>query len=104
MKKQAVVTALLFALLGCFSAAMAADEADYKIRPSDSLRGILQARVGEQVFIQTRGGSEISGRLKSVGEQVIQISRVARRDFYDAIVRIDAVESVMVRVRGLDRR
>jgi hypothetical protein len=47
---------------------------------------------------------EISGKLQAVGEQVIQVSRIAGRDFYDAIVRIDSIETVMVRVRGLNRR
>ena len=100
MRKRALVAMALFALLGGFPVGITADEASYQIQPTDNLRGILQARVGEQLYIQTRNGSEINGKLEAVGEQVIQVSRIAGRDFYDAVVRIDAVETVIVKVRG----
>jgi hypothetical protein len=88
-------------LLSAIGAARAAgEEPAFSVGKNMAVRDVLSAQVGKPVVLRLRAGEEIGGKVQTVGDQVVHLSEVAGRDFYDAVVRLDGVDAVLVRVRG----
>jgi hypothetical protein len=66
----------------------------------DSVRDVLTRQVGKIITVRLRAGEEISGKVQTVGEHVVHLAQLAGRDFYDAAIRVDAIDAVLVRARG----
>jgi hypothetical protein len=81
------VTLLLVAAAG------AADQ------PGASVRDALAKQAGKAVTLTLRGGQEVAGTVETVGEQAVHVSRLKGREFYDAVVRLDAIDAVVIRAR-----
>jgi len=45
------------------------------------------------------GGEELEGIVTRVGDQLVHISKLSKRDFFDAVVRIEKIGAVIMRVR-----
>jgi hypothetical protein len=45
-------------------------------------------------------GPELTGVVASVGDQVVHLTGLAGREFFDAVVSLDRIGAVVVRVRG----
>jgi hypothetical protein len=66
----------------------------------DGVRDVLTRQIGKSVTVRLRAGDEISGKAQIVGEHVVHLAQLAGRDFYDAVIRVDAIDAVLVRARG----
>ena len=73
---------------------------NYKIdlKRDTNLRDILLGNIGKDVKLKTNVG-EIEGTLKKVNDNLAHISRISRMEFYDAVVRLDQINMVIVRAR-----
>ncbi|HZP41529.1 MAG TPA: hypothetical protein VFD84_08440 [Candidatus Binatia bacterium] len=60
---------------------------------------MLASQTGKTVTLRLHGGEEIGGKVKLVGNALVHPTQVTGRDFYDAALRADAVEAVIVRAR-----
>ena len=49
--------------------------------------------------VRVRSGSEITGVVREVSNSVVQIGAVSGKEFFDAIVPLEAVDAVFVRVK-----
>jgi hypothetical protein len=94
MKNLLATLAITLSLLP--TAALAADLA---VAPSDTVETVLAAQKGKRVTLKTRSGQEISGVVRVVTSRVVQIGQVAGKEFFDAVVALDAVEAVLVRTK-----
>jgi hypothetical protein len=56
---------------------------------------------GKDVYILLRSGQTIQGYVKTVGDHFLQLERLAGRDFYDALVRIDDISAVEAKFRDM---
>ncbi|HUL31980.1 MAG TPA: hypothetical protein VLZ03_16130 [Thermodesulfobacteriota bacterium] len=77
-----------------------AEEKKYDLNPAFGIKDILKENMGKRVYVRMESGEEILGIVAKVGDQLVQISEVAGRDFYDAAIRIDRINAVMFKVRG----
>ncbi len=77
----------------------AAEEAGFTVEPGASVRDVLAKQTGQSVTLRLKGGEEIGGKVKLVGNELVHLTQLTGRDFYDAAVRLDAVEAVIVRAR-----
>lgn len=66
---------------------------------SDSIQKVLEKQVGKRVSLRMQSGEELAGTVKSVNGEVVHIGELAGKEFYDAVVALDSVEAVVVRVR-----
>ena len=66
-----------------------------------SLADNLKPFVGKDVFIHLRSGKTFQGYLKSVGNGLVQLEKLAGRDFYDALIRIEDISAVEAKFREL---
>ena len=73
--------------------------ADLDVKASDSVESVLAAQKGKRVTLKTRSGQEITGTVKMVSQKLVQVSQVAGREFFDAVLPLEAVEAVLVRTK-----
>ena len=73
--------------------------ADLDVKASDSVESVLAAQKGKRVTIKTRSGQEITGTVKMVSPKLVQVSQVSGREFFDAVLPLEAVEAVLVRTK-----
>jgi len=97
MKTLLTSLTLCAAMLG--SAAMA-DES-YTLKPDAKMVAVLKDLSGKRVTLHLRGGGvELTGKLTVVGDNTLQLSQLANKEFFDAIVAIDTIAAVEVRNRA----
>ena len=79
----------------------AAQEKRMVFEEQDSLANVLKRLEGGTVRLRLAGSNEeLIGKLQKVGKELVQLSDLSGREFFDAVVRIDQVSAVSVQVRG----
>ncbi len=76
-----------------------AEEGGFRLKPGATMRDILTDQVGKRAAVRIDSGEEIEGTITNVGDGLVQISKLTGKDFFDAVVRIDRISSVRMRVR-----
>ena len=67
----------------------------------DTMASVLKRLEGKPVRIRLAGSNEeLAGKLQKVGKELVHLSDLSGREFFDAVVRIDQVSAVSVQVRG----
>ena len=88
---------LLTTALAC--AALPATGADLKIGANDTLQTTLTAQKGTRVTVRVRSGQDITGLVREVNANVVQLGAVGGKEFFDAVVPLSTVDAVFVRVK-----
>jgi hypothetical protein len=76
-----------------------AEDQPLSVQGSQVMRENLQKKVGAKVTLQLSGGQELSGKVVEVGETAVHLSELTGKEFYDAVVRLDQISALVVRVR-----
>lgn len=66
---------------------------------SDSLKNFLQTQNGKTVTVKLVSGETLQGVVGSVDEQSLYLSKLAGQEFYDALVRLEAIAAIVFKVR-----
>ncbi len=90
---------LLLAAASLALVAGVASAAELKISASDTVETVLAAQKGKKVTLRLRSGQEATGTVAAVTPKVVQISAVAGKEFFDAVVPLEAIEAVFVRTK-----
>jgi len=101
MTKRLLLPRLVFSLvlvLALITAAVA-QEAKMSIVNEDTIRTVLSKQVGKQVTLKLDSGEELGGVVRTVGEHVVHVEKISGKEFFDAIVDLDEVAAVILRVR-----
>ncbi|MCB1906848.1 MAG: hypothetical protein KDH15_05710 [Rhodocyclaceae bacterium] len=88
------LAAIAFTLAATHAAAQAVT-----ISPADTTQSFIAAHKGQRVMLRLRSGQELSGKIRDSSERLLVLGEVSGREFFDAVIPIDAVEAVLVRVR-----
>ena len=81
--------------------AQAPAEKAVRFEESDGVASLLKRLEGRVVKVRLAGsGEEISGKVQKVGKDLVHLSDLGGREFYDALIRIDQVSAVVVQARG----
>ena len=101
MKIKRIILAV-FCLLLCFGffESLVAQDTKFELTKGYGIREILTGYTGKRVAIRLEVGEELEGIVTSVGEHLVHISKLSKRDFYDAVIRIDKIDAVIFRVRS----
>ena len=89
------LAALLCLALLCSAAAAQ----EVTITAADSMQSVLTAQKGKRVAVRTKSGQELTGTVRDVNGKVAVIGAPTGREFFDAIVALDSIESVQVRTK-----
>ena len=65
-----------------------------------TIESILIAQQGKKVTLKLGPSDELSGTVKMVTKDVVLISELTGREFFDAVVDIKSVKAVIVRARN----
>lgn len=68
-----------------------------------SMADNLRALHGRRVTLMLDSGGSVSGVVGEVGEHLLHLEKLERKEYYDAAVRIDAIRSVETRFREIKR-
>ena len=96
MKNHSLFCAVLVAAMFCGGQVAAAPLA---VNKSDTVSGILAAQKGNRVTIRLQSGEELSGKVVTVGDHVLQLGELAGKEFFDAVIPMDGITAVIIRVR-----
>jgi hypothetical protein len=86
---------LLFAI--AFTVA-AQQEAKLTVGKDDTVRSVLAAHVGKRVTLKL-DADELTGIVRSVGDHTVHLGELTGKEFFDAVVDLDEVSAVLIRVK-----
>lgn len=92
-------TALTILLATATLAAGVAVAADFKITGGDTIESVLMAQKAKRVTVRLRSGQEITGTVRELTPRLVQLGAVSGRDFFDAVIPLEAIEAVVIRTR-----
>jgi hypothetical protein len=61
----------------------------------------LKTYVGKDIIVHLESGDTLQGYVKSVQNDLLHLEKLAGRDFYDALVRIDDISVLEVKFRDM---
>lgn len=64
-----------------------------------ALMKALQEREGKRATVVLNSGVEMTGVVASVSDDAVRLSELSGREFFDAVIDLDKVQAVVVRVR-----
>jgi hypothetical protein len=101
MKVQRIVPAVMLMLgLMVISVPIAsAEEVKYELKPAATMKTLLTDSLGKRVVLRLESSEELEGTVIVVGENLVHISKLSKRDFFDAFVSIDRISAVIMRAR-----
>ncbi len=99
MATRRIVAAVLAAAFLLVASQLFAEEAKLDFGAGAGVKEILKDQVGKRVTVRLDAGEDLEGTVTKVGDQLVHISKLSRKDFYDAVVRIDRINAVIVKVR-----
>ena len=72
---------------------------ELKVASTATVESLVTAQKGKRVTVRTRSGQELTGVVRDVTPRFVHIGALAGREFFDAVVSLDAVEAVIVRTK-----
>jgi hypothetical protein len=101
MRSNVLIAAVFLTALCLFAVGGPVNAQDKMVfNASDGVREVLTANIGKRVAVRTDAGETLEGSVSTVGTQLVRLERLTGKDFYDALVRIDKISSLTLRVRG----
>jgi hypothetical protein len=91
----AIPTLIFAALL----VAQPAAAQELKVASAATVESLITAQKGKRVTVRTRSGQELTGVVREVTPRFVQLGALSGREFFDAVVSLDAVEAVIVRTK-----
>ena len=98
-KVMAGVLLIVMSFLMLPATGVKAEEAKISLKQDATIRDILLAQVGKRVAVRLDSNEEIEGTIVTVADGLVHIAKLSGKDFYDAVVRIDKISAVRIRVR-----
>lgn len=69
------------------------------IAAASTIEGVLNTQKGKRVTLRLRSGQDLTGTLSEVSRTIVHLTKLSGREFYDAAIAVEAIESVQVRNR-----
>ena len=82
-----------------FTSKASAEDAKFELKANETIREVLAERTGKRTTLRMQSGEDIEGTVVLVGNGLVHISKLAGKDFYDAVVNIDRISAVIMKVR-----
>jgi hypothetical protein len=89
----------LLSLLICLCAATVVSAESFAIKAGDSIPKVLEGRQGKRVTLRLQGGEELTGKVRTVTTELVQLGELTGREYFDAVIEVSRISAVIVRVR-----
>jgi hypothetical protein len=97
--KKALARSALFLSLALIACTARAEEIKTAMNDLTTIKTILAQHAGKRVAVRTDDGETLDGTVAKVTEQLVYIEKLVGKEFFDAVVRIDRINSVTFRVK-----
>lgn len=101
------VLAVLFLMLmlpttaGAKTELIAVEGVSYNVEAS--LADNLTALIGKKVYVTLDSGKTLTGFVKAVGDHLLHLEKLAGKDYFDALIRIEDIGAIDTRFRDIKR-
>jgi len=100
VKKSVLTVAAVIALGTALPAVgVRAEDAAFALKAGATMREVLSEYTGKRVALRLESGDEIEGTVTMVGNSLLHLAKLSGKEFYDAVVSIDKISAVRMRVR-----
>jgi hypothetical protein len=72
-----------------------------KFDTSWSLADNLKGYTGKDVVVHLKSGDTLQGYVKAVGNNLVHLEKLAGKDFYDALIRIEEISAMEAKFREM---
>jgi hypothetical protein len=98
--RRKIISSLAGIIVGLVLAcAVLAQEGAFQLNPQFGMKELLTVKIGSRVAVRTDAGETLEGTVVKVGDHLLHLSKIAGKDFYDAVIRIDRITSLVMKVR-----
>ncbi len=70
-----------------------------KVGQNDTIISSLEKQKGKRVSVKLSSGVEMTGTVGVVNNSVMHLGALAGKEFFDAVINIDNIEAIVVRVK-----
>jgi hypothetical protein len=91
-------TLYLVIFAGTLAWSATAGAAELRLGTADTIESVLRAQKG-RVTVRLRSGQELTGNVRSVDVRLLHLGSLTGREFFDAVVPMEAIEAVIVRTK-----
>ena len=96
---KALVFAAWLGIALCLApASVRAQDAPFEVN-ADAIKVSLERQVGKRVKLRLVSGQDLEGTVVAVGTAGVHVGRLSGQEFFDAVVRLDQIAAVVIRVR-----
>jgi hypothetical protein len=86
-------------LLACATLAQTGYADGLSIKAGDTLQKQAAALKGKKVTVKLQGTEELSGIVKESTNELLQLSELSGKEFFDAIIDMSKVTAILVRTK-----
>jgi hypothetical protein len=97
--KKSLACFVLLLSLALSAGTTLADDAKTALNDLTTVKDVLAQHVGKRVAVRTDDGESLDGTVAKVTEQLVYLEKLVGKEFFDAVVRIDRISSVTMRMR-----
>jgi len=90
---------IMMILLACLGTSTAVLADVLTIKPGDTVQKLLEDRKGKRVTLRLQGGEELTGKVRTVTGELVQLGELSGREYFDAVVEVSRISAVIVRVK-----
>ena len=65
----------------------------------DLIRDVLLRNMNRRVEVVLTSGERLTGNVSKITGRLVQLSNLKHKDFFDAVIELDAISAVIMRVR-----
>lgn len=73
--------------------------AQLQVGAGDTVESVLKAQNGKRVTLKLRSNQELTGIVRTSSARLVQLGAVSGREFFDAVVPLEAIEAVLIRTK-----
>ena len=69
------------------------------VKQGDTLQKQIQAQTGKRITVRLQSGEELTGIVKVATNELLQLSDLAGKEFFDAVIDVSKVSAMIVRTK-----
>lgn len=100
LARIAVAVVVLVAAVHLPAGALRAQPDKLEVGDADTVKVVLERQVGKRVAVVLSTGQEMNGVVVKVTRDVLHLSELTGREFFDAVIPLDRINAVVIRVRS----
>jgi hypothetical protein len=92
---------LVVSCMAVYAPNVFAGDQKYELKSAAAtVKDVLAENINKRVIVRMDTGDTLEGTVSKVGDSLVHISKLSGKDFYDAVVRIDKISAVLLKIRG----